>query len=278
MKKAVFSGGFKVDPILFASKGNGRAVSIWRSEMAIEVFNRFERKFVLDPDHAAEVQERLLDRMRLDPYSQMNEFYTISNLYYDTEDNELVRTSLSKPMYKEKLRLRAYGIPAPDSEVYLEIKKKFDGKVNKRRTVLHLGEAYGFLRNGQRPVAQSYMNRQVMDEIDYFLRRYDVEPRLYLAYDRRALFSVDDSSLRITFDENIRTRRHDLRLELGDYGTPLMDDGEIVMEIKTRGNLPLWLTGQLSVLGVFRRSFSKYGREYQNLLERARHTRELAYA
>jgi VTC domain-containing protein len=236
--------------------------------MAIEVFNRFEKKFLLDPDTAHEIQSELLPRMDADAHNVSQPFYTISNLYYDTDDNSLIRTSLSKPVYKEKLRLRGYGVPTAESKVYLEIKKKYAGRVNKRRTTLKLHEAYEFVATGRQPSLRPYMNHQVIDEIDFFLRTNAVRPKLYLAYDRRAFTGREDPGLRITFDADIRTRRHDLGLELGDYGEALLDDEQVLMEVKTPGNLPLWLAEMLSEMGVFRTSFSKYGREYQSLLER----------
>jgi hypothetical protein len=204
--------------------------------------------------------------MDIDDYSKANDFYTISNIYYDTKDNYLIRNSLSKPDYKEKLRLRSYGVPHIDEKVYLEIKKKFNGIVNKRRTSLKLNEAYEFLGSGERPELKSYMNKQVINEIHYILKLYNVEPKLYLAYDRRAMFGRENRELRITFDTNIRTRRYDLKLEAGDHGELLLEEGKWLMEIKAEKNLPLWLSKLLSEYKIYKTSFSKYGKEYEKML------------
>lgn len=104
--------------------------------MAIEVFNRYENKYMLSQSVFEKVQARLSEYMELDAYNKQHETYTISNLYYDTPDNYLIRTSLQKPNYKEKLRVRAYGVPDTGDKVYVEIKKKFAGLVNKRRSAL----------------------------------------------------------------------------------------------------------------------------------------------
>jgi len=234
--------------------------------MAIEVFNRYENKFLIDTSTYNIIQNKLLNYMELDEYNKDHEFYTISNIYCDTEDNTLIRNSLSKPRYKEKLRIRAYGVPEKDSKVYLEIKKKFCGLVNKRRTTLKLQEAYDFVSTGIKPELKGYMNKQVLNEIEYLLKLYELEPKLYLAYDRKALFSKENHDLRITFDTNIRTRRYDLKLENGDYGEPLLDSEKWLMEVKAENSLPLWLSRLLSEYKVFSTSFSKYGKEYQNLL------------
>ncbi len=238
--------------------------------MAIEVFNRYENKYLLDEKTYARMQTRLADYMELDAYNKLHETYAISNLYYDTEDANLIRTSLSKPKYKEKLRLRAYGVPEMDSIVFLEIKKKFSGLVNKRRTELTLTEAYDFVQTGVLPAEQPYMNRQVLREIQYFLACYDLKPALYLAYDRRAYFGIGQHDLRISFDTNIRTRRHDLRLEAGDTGTPLLRDDQWIMEIKVAQSIPVWLSRLLASYNIYPVSFSKYGTEYKQLV--AAHT------
>ena len=238
--------------------------------MSVEVFNRYEKKFLLNTAAYQGVCGKLPDYMELDEYNKTHGFYTISNIYYDTKDDYLIRSSLSKPKYKEKLRLRAYGVPDSNGKVFMEIKKKFDGLVNKRRTALRLGEAYAFVSTGIKPEFKDYMNKQVLNEIEYMLKIYELEPKLYLAYDRKALFSRENRGLRITFDRNIRTRRYDLKLEDGDYGEPLLEDEQWLMEIKAENSIPLWLSKLLSEYKVFSTSFSKYGTEYRNIIQENR--------
>jgi len=242
--------------------------------MAIEVFNRYENKYLLDNEAYRRLSNDLLAYMELDDYNKQHEFYSISNLYYDTAHDALIRNSLAKPKYKEKLRLRAYGIPAADGKVYLEIKKKVFGLVNKRRTALKLNEAYDFVRTGVEPELKDYMNKQVIHEIDYFLKLYDLEPKLYLAYHRRAFFCKNSRDLRITFDTNIRCRRYDLKLEHGDHGELLLEPGQWLMEVKAEKTIPLWLSRMLSEHQMYRTSFSKYGNEYKKMLKNGKTERE----
>ncbi|MBO9605229.1 MAG: polyphosphate polymerase domain-containing protein [Paenibacillaceae bacterium] len=234
--------------------------------MAIEVFNRYENKYLMDSQAFAAIYNRLLAYMEPDEYNRNDRFYSISNLYYDTEHDTLIRTSLAKPKYKEKLRIRAYGVPAEGAKVYLELKKKVFGLVNKRRTALKLEEAYAFAGTGSLPILREYMNIQVAREIEYFLQRYKLMPKVYLAYDRIALFAKENRDLRVTFDTNIRSRRYDLRLEQGDFGEQLLGGGQWLMEVKAEKTIPLWLSRLLSELGMFRMSFSKYGNEYRRAL------------
>lgn len=234
--------------------------------MAIEIFNRYEHKYKLDSITFSKVLEVLDKHMEMDLHCENHSFYTIANIYYDTCDSALIRESLSKPKYKEKLRLRSYGVPDMDSKVFLEIKKKFDGLVNKRRTTLELGEAYDFLETGKAPEIKDYMNGQVVRELEYFMKVRDLVPQVYIAYDRLAYFEKGNDDLRISFDTNIRTRRHDLALEKGDHGKRLLDDDMWLMEIKTSRAMPLWLCELLGELEIYRTSFSKYGTEYNKMI------------
>ncbi|RAP76834.1 polyphosphate polymerase domain-containing protein [Paenibacillus montanisoli] len=237
--------------------------------MAIEVFNRYENKYLMDTKGFYHLCNRLMDYMELDAYNKNDRFYSISNLYYDNEHHTLIRNSLSKPKYREKLRVRAYGVPEENAKVYLELKKKVFGLVNKRRTALKLQEAYEFVRTGQAPSFREGMNRQVIQEIEYFLSRYELQPMVYLAYDRIAMFCKGNRDLRITFDTNIRSRRYDLRLEAGDYGEQLMEKGQWLMEVKAEKTIPVWLSKLLSELQMYRTSFSKYGNEYKKSIRHA---------
>jgi hypothetical protein len=235
--------------------------------MAIEVFNRHEQKYILDEKAAYYLQGRFFRSMEQDAYNRKNGAYLICNVYYDTEDSALIRESLSKPLYKEKLRLRSYGVPNEDSEVFVEIKKKYKGCVNKRRSAMRLSEAYAFLEEGIIPEQddQTGKNMQVVREIAYILEKRDLSPMVYLAYERKAYFGKGDRSLRVSFDSNILARRHSVHLEYGVSGTPILDKGLCVMEVKTAEGIPVWLADLLSECGVYTSSFSKYGTEYKRM-------------
>jgi hypothetical protein len=243
--------------------------------MAIEVFNRHENKYIISGDVFSRLCGRLSEYMELDDYNKRYETYSIANLYYDTEDSHLIRTSLAKPKYKEKLRLRAYGVPQPSSKVYAEIKKKVNGHVNKRRTAMTLDEAYNFLQSGALPEVRSGMNRQVVGEIEYILQTRKLQPAAYISYDRKAFFGIGEHDLRVSFDTNIRTRRYDLRLESGVYGEPLLDDDKRLMEVKVARSIPVWLCRLLSEYQIYPASFSKYGTEYKQMLAKTKAPLEL---
>lgn len=219
------------------------------------VFNRYEKKYIMPEEIYHEL------RCKLQPYMEEDEYglHTICNIYYDTPDYLLIRRSIEKPLYKEKLRLRSYGIPTLDSPVFLEIKKKYRKVVNKRRISLTLQEAYDYVEHGIRPD----MDSQILKELDFFLHRYMLQKGLYLAYDRVALRGKEDAQFRVTFDTNIRSRKLDMGLEKGDYGKPLLPAGYYLMESKILGATPLWFTKILSDLCIYSFSFSKYGNIYK---------------
>ena len=223
--------------------------------MAQTVFNRVEKKFLLNQEQFEAIWKELMEHMQVDIYGG----HTICNLYYDTPTDELIRNSIEKPVYKEKLRLRSYGIPNGDSEVFLEIKKKYNGIVNKRRIVLGLQEAYAYLNEHKRPKKES----QILNEMDYFLSRYDLYPKVYLAYVRVALFGKEDNEFRVTFDTNIRSRTENLRLEAGTDGEYILELGNHIMEVKITNSTPLWFAKLLSKYELVSSSFSKYGTFYK---------------
>lgn len=234
--------------------------------MSQTVFNRIEKKYLLTGLQYENIMDALKPYMEIDSYG----LHTIGNIYYDTSDDQLIRTSIEKPLYKEKLRLRSYGIPKISDTVFLEIKKKAYGIVNKRRVSLTLAEAYYYLATGILCCDKTQIHR----ELDTFLQRYPLIPKLYLAYDRIAMFGKEDPEFRVTFDKNIRGRTNNLKLEAGSHGELLLINRERIMEVKIHGAMPLWFSNILSELEIYSTSFSKYGTFYkkqirEKLTERA---------
>lgn len=232
--------------------------------MAITAFKRYEQKFMLKQSQFDALLPKLLKYMEPDKNCKNGKEYTIYNIYYDTYNNDIIQHSLSKPYYKEKLRLRSYSIPTSfDDEVFLELKRKIGGIVNKRRAVMTLKDAYDLIEYGKHPTSSNFMNEQVVKEIEYFLSCNDVKPTTFISYNRMAFFGKDDKDFRVTFDCNITTRRDDLYLEKGIYGSQLLDEGNHLMEVKISSAVPIWLASILSELEIYKTSFSKYGTEYK---------------
>lgn len=223
------------------------------------VFERHEKKYLLSEEQAALLMERLEPYMKRDQYG----LHTICSLYLDTDDFLLAQRSMSKPKYKEKLRMRSYGLPQPDTTVYLELKKKLKGVTYKRRIPMPYSEAERYLFSDEAPEERS----QIMQEIDYFISQYHPSPKIVLFYERIALYGIEDEELRITFDRNIRWRAHDVSLSKGDEGECLLPPDMRLMEIKISESFPLWLSRLLSEMRIYPTSFSKYRTAYTRLFQ-----------
>ena len=235
--------------------------------MAIEVFNRNEKKYMMDEKTYNQLLMRLDDYMELDAYNIGQEFYSISNIYYDTIDDQLIRNSIEKPIYREKLRVRSYGVTENEDQVYIEIKKKYKDNVNKRRIAIKLTDAYDYLNNDICPdLDKNQINKQIFNEIDYFKNFYRVVPKAQISYDRRAYVEQNDGSFRLTFDTNIKARRDNVKIEAGNSGYRLIEDGQFLMEVKITNAAPIWFTKLMSELNIFPTSFSKYASEYKRYI------------
>lgn len=222
------------------------------------VFKRWELKYLLTRAQKARLLKVMEPYMEPDSYGRT----TVRNLYFDTESYRIIRRSLEKPVYKEKLRIRSYRRARPDSTVFVELKKKYDGIVYKRRLSLTESEALLWL-TGQQRCPDSQIGR----EIDAFLAFYgSLRPTVFLSYEREAWYCRDDRDFRITFDENILCRTDDLSLESGIRGEPLLPEGMCLMELKCCGGIPLWLTRALTRERLYKTGFSKYGTAYETLI------------
>ncbi len=218
------------------------------------IFKRYELKYMI----TRKQKERLLtvidQYMKPDSYGRS----TIRNIYFDTDSYRLIRNSIDKPAYKEKLRIRSYSRATADSTVFVELKKKYDSVVYKRRVSMPEGEAMEWICNGG-----THPDTQITREIDYFMSYYErLSPKVLLSYEREAYFARDGSDFRVTFDDNILYRRDDISLGSEIYGEPLLDEEYVLMELKTSGGIPLWMTALLSKNKIYKTSFSKYGTAY----------------
>ena len=233
--------------------------------MSQSVFNRYEKKYVIPKEIYFELREKIKDKMVEDEYG----LSTICNIYYDTNNKELIRRSIDKPTYKEKLRIRSYGVPNEDTKVFIEIKKKYNKVVNKRRISLPLNSAYDLVERKIVPELQTddYQNKQILSELEFFLNKYNLEKSIYLAYDRIAMKCLCED-FRLTFDSNIRARYENMELEYGDSGSNLLPQDYYLMETKVLGSTPIWFSKIMSDLSLFPTSFSKYGNFYRRSIEK----------
>ena len=223
------------------------------------VFKRHELKFLITEEQCAKLKSFFYEYMIDDQYGKS----VIRNIYFDTPSYLLIRNSIDKPIYKEKIRLRSYGETTAETPVFLELKKKFKGVVYKRRVRLIEKEAMDYI-DGK----SSLPDNQISREIDYFISFYkELSPKMVISYEREAFYSKTDETFRITLDRNVLYRYKDLHLESGVYGKKILEDGVVLMEVKTAYALPLWFSTFLSENKIYKTSFSKYGTAYTDMCQ-----------
>lgn len=221
------------------------------------VFRRREQKYLLTRAQRDALVRAVEAHMEPDDYGRS----LVCNIYYDTPDHRLIRRSLEGPVYKEKLRLRGYGQIREGDKVFLEMKKKYNGIVYKRRVKLPVEKAMAYMADPEAVLDKGQIGR----ELDYFKRFYgQLRPAMYLSYDRLA-WRLDD--LRITLDWNVRYRMEQLDLTVPPEGEQLLEEDQYLLEIKTTTAMPLWLVEVLDQNHVRKQSFSKYGEAYLRLLQ-----------
>ncbi len=224
-------------------------------------FKRYEKKFLLNPKQFLALKAEVDKYFEPDKYGETK----ICNIYFDTPDFVLIRRSNDKPVFKEKLRLRTYGVPTDDTTAFIELKRKYKGIVYKRRMHLPYVDAIKYT-NGEFKIANE---SQITKEIEYFINFYSgISPQFYISYDRSAFFHKETSDIRITFDKNVTWRSNDLDLRLGSYGEQLLPEGYTLMELKVPATAPLWLAQLMSDLEIKPTSFSKVGTAYKNMLSK----------
>jgi len=219
------------------------------------IFRRHEVKFVLSHEQLQPLQKKISEEIPPDTFSK----YLVQSLYFDTDNWDVIRASIEKPVYKEKLRLRCYGVPGQDDTIFMELKKKYRGVVYKRRIAFPMEY---LLHQTPQDIAKTAAS-QIGNELEFYLRVHNVSEKVHISYNREA-FTLD--GLRVTFDTNIRFRTNLLDYEHPEGGLEVLPPGNAVMEVKTLGGMPMWLARILSESCVYPTSFSKYGVSYKKYI------------
>ena len=228
----------------------------------IVVMKRYELKYLLSGEQTDFLVKSLEGNMKLDQYGRTS----IASLYYDTPYYQLIRTSVEKPPFKEKIRLRSYGLATRESPVFLELKRKAYGIVYKRRVQTTIPLVEKFFSGSGDICAGGQINR----EITYFRDYYGtLVPACLIIYDREAFFEPG-GDLRLTIDHCPRYRVEQLNLTSSMDGIPLRPPGDTILEVKVQQAMPLWLTHILDEGRIYKNSFSKYGEAFRQQLLSAR--------
>lgn len=225
------------------------------TEKPIVVMKRYELKYMMTEEQTAYFKERIKGHMKEDKYG----LCSIASLYYDTPSYRLIRASIDSTGYKEKMRLRSYGIATECSPVYLELKRKAYGIVYKRRVQSTIPLVKKFFDRAGDICAGGQINTEITTFRDYY---ENLVPACLIIYDRIAYYQPD-GDLRLTIDHNPRYRFEELNLTHSMEGISLLPEGSTILEIKVQQAIPLWLTDILSEGKIYKTKFSKYGTAYK---------------
>lgn len=220
-----------------------------------EIFKRVEIKYRLSEEKYRSFIGRMSEFLEKDKFY----FSEIKNIYYDTPDSRIIRNSIEKPCYKEKFRVRSYE--GFEDVFFLELKKKYDGIVYKRRVKMSGEQAKLFL--DQKKIIG--VNEQIEKEILYFLEFHKgIRPTVFLSYERESFFYKPLPDLRITFDSNILYNFEDPMFEKSHICKPVLAEGERIMELKVPCAVPYEISKVLSELEIYPKSFSKYATAFKS--------------
>jgi hypothetical protein len=182
----------------------------------LHAFNRFELKYLVPVEQAAEIRDELAERMDRDLHSPVGG-YGVWSLYLDGVTDE--------------------------SPVCVEIKQRVNRVTQKRRITLPYGVARQ-LCDGREMVRHSAKESAFIQEVLELVVRLNLQPTAITGYQREALVGRDaDTGLRVTFDRRIRGRDRDFH-----FGTPTPENRFTIpphmsiMEIKVNERTPYWIT------------------------------------
>ena len=233
----------------------------------IVVMKRYEMKYIMSPEQTEYFKKSVEGHMKIDKYG----LTSIASLYYDTPNYRLIRTSVEKPLFKEKIRLRSYGIATDTSPVFLELKRKAYGIVYKRRVQSTITLVNKFFDGEGDICAGGQINREITTFRDYY---QTLVPACLIIYDRVAYFQPD-GDLRLTIDHDPRYRYENLDLKTSMEGNSLLKDGYTILEVKVQQSVPLWLSDILTKGHIYKGSFSKYGEAYRQQLLKVKNERKI---
>lgn len=229
-------------------------------------FKRIETKYIVAKDDVKDLIKDLKEYVVEDDYPTS----TISNIYFDTENFDVIQDALAKQHRREKIRMRTYiEKPQADSPVFLEVKSKDEeGIGHKFRLVATSQAIINLITDGK--VDHQIQDPDLVQEIQRLRKRYGhrLEPRMFIYYDRLSLKEKKSiqgypyQKIRVTIDQNLVFRDQAVSLFDGKKGEPLLEDDFVIMEIKAPGQEPQWLKDLLEKYGLVKQKFSKYSCAY----------------
>jgi len=214
----------------------------------IRRFNRFELKYILPVSRCAKIMDEL--RHQIPPDSHGGEWgYPIVSLYYDSPQLECFWAKIEGIRFRRKVRLRIY--PGEDitkvTHGSIEIKQRINKTVQKRRLELPLDQAERLCAGQLSLEGLDEMDTQVANEVTYLSRSLDLQPSAITAYWRRAFEGQEENAgVRVTFDTNVASRIHALRVNAPAQNRLILPADYSIMEVKADDRVSEWATSLLA--------------------------------
>lgn len=222
-------------------------------------FKRKETKYIVDKKTFELLEKELRQYMMADEFATS----TITNIYFDNEDFDMIQDSLAKKNGREKIRMRVYdATPSESSQAFLEIKKKENKIGYKYRLTSNPVSVTNYIENGV--IDSTIKDDKVTSELEMLRERYGtIKPKKYIYYDRVSYKGIEDKKVRLTIDKNLLYRDYDVDAMEGKFGKNLLDPTKVIMEVKVPEERPEWLVALLEKYQIEKQSFSKYGNAYK---------------
>jgi SPX domain protein involved in polyphosphate accumulation len=234
-------------------------------------FERYELKYLIPMELVEPISRMVEHYCVLDPYSERShdKYYEVNNLYLDSPNFEFLQRRLGGMDNRFNMRIRSYGVH-PTFPYFLEVKFKSRGFVKKKRAKVY-GENWADELRGAPSAPEDGLGIKNTKDYKYvfihLMQSYQVEPKVFTQYRRKAYLSEHDDYARVTFDKDLRfMRQSEFCLEpteslMSHYDHPLNypEGANVILELKCPTQVPLWFVDLIKTFNLERTSFSKYG-------------------
>ena len=228
------------------------------------MFKKKEYKYYVRLELFKALRERFLQHMRHDPHcrDRAEQNYNVRSIYFDTPRLLFYYEKLDGLKIRKKLRIRTYNSLSDDSIAFFEIKRKFGNTILKERAKVPLEEAPNLMNGANLHLINektNFQERAALNKFIYLTKKLDLESQTLITYEREALFGIDDDTVRVTFDLNVRSYpRPDLDQIFREQDLRTITDKHFILEMKFYDRMPFWSRQILRDFSLRKQSISKY--------------------
>ena len=236
---------------------------------------RREYKFLIHKEKLTAFRKAIAPYLQLDKYSarKSDHRYTVRSIYYDTRQLEFYREKIEGIKIRKKIRVRGYDGRDDHQYLFLEIKRKENDRIFKNRSRVQFNKSDSLKDLVERTHSkQDEKNEEDAARFFYNVARYNLHPTVLVTYDREAYFCRYRSGLRLTIDQELRSKPMPAFADLFDESSlNYVMPNHAILEIKFYRGLPSWLQKVITQFNLSRQAISKY----TTCLDYARHHQQM---